>query len=172
MDRAAREQGTGDRIVNHIVDISGIKVSASPEDVLVTYSLGSCVGLTLFDPEAGVGGMLHSMLPLSKIDKNKAREKPGMFVDTGVSKLLQEVFDRGAQRKRIIAKVAGAARVLDQKKMFRIGERNHTVLRKILWKNDILIAAEDIGGTIPRTLFLHMDAGQTVVKSNGKMSAL
>ena len=75
-------------------------------------------------------------------------------------------------KKRLVAKVAGASRLLDEKRLFKIGERNYTVLRKILWKNDILIAAEDIGGTAPRTMVLRIADGQTVIKCNGHMRPL
>jgi chemotaxis protein CheD len=144
-----------------------MKATNRRDDVLVTYSLGSCVGVTLYDPEAGVGGMIHCMLPLSKIDREKAAAKPGMFVDTGIPLLLKKVFDLGAQRKSLICRVAGAASLLDEKKLFKIGERNYTVLRKILWKNNILIDAEDVGGQMARTLHLYMDSGRTTIKSKG-----
>lgn len=150
------------------VSVSEMQISNMPTDVLVTYSLGSCAGLSLYDPVAGVGGLIHCMLPLSKIDREKAKANPQMFVDTGVPDLLQNMFNLGAQRKRIIAKVAGCAQLLDEKKLFRIGERNYTVLRKVLWKNDILIAAEDIGGSIPRTMFLYMETGVTILKIRGQ----
>lgn len=150
------------------VSVSEMQISNMPTDVLVTYSLGSCAGLSLYDPVAGVGGLIHCMLPLSKIDREKAKANPQMFVDTGVPDLLQKMFNLGAQRKRIIAKVAGCAQLLDEKKLFRIGERNYTVLRKVLWKNDILIAAEDIGGSSPRTMFLYMDTGVTILKIRGQ----
>lgn len=150
------------------VSVSEMQISNTPTDVLVTYSLGSCAGLSLYDPAAEVGGLIHCMLPLSKIDREKAKANPQMFVDTGVPDLLQKMFNLGAQRKRIIAKVAGCAQLLDEKKLFRIGERNYTVLRKVLWKNDILIAAEDIGGSSPRTMFLYMDTGVTILKIRGQ----
>jgi len=149
----------------HIVGISEMKVTDRREDVIVTYSLGSCIGLTLWDP---VAGMIHSMLPLSKIDPSKAAGKPCMFVDTCVPALLKEMFDRGAKRKNLVAKVAGCASLLDDKKLFKIGERNYTVLRKILWKNNILISAEDIGGTVSRTMVLYMADGRTTVKVGGR----
>lgn len=152
----------------HTVGISEMKVSTVPEDVLVTYSLGSCVGLTLYDPVVGIGGLIHCMLPLSKIDPAKAASNPAMFTDTGVPALLQAMLNLGASKRRLIAKVAGAAALMDEKGMFKIGERNFTVLRKILWKNDILIAAEETGGTIARTLYLYMDTGKTIIKSQGR----
>ena len=148
-----------------VVDIADYAVSKSTDDVLVTYSLGSCIGLTLYDPKAQVGGMIHCMLPLSSKSPDKAREKPPMFVDTGVSLLLQTLFNMGAERSRIVAKHAGGSVMLDEDGVFKIGERNILVCRKILWKNNIKIAAEDTAGKEPRTMFLHMDDGKTMIKS-------
>lgn len=153
---------------NITIDISDMKLSNNRDDILVTYSLGSCAGLTLYDPVAGVGGMIHCMLPLSKIDPEKAKLKPYMFVDTGVAAMLGELYAMGAQRQNIIAKVAGAGSPLGREETFRIGQRNYTILRKFLWKNNILIAKEDVGGTKARTLFLYMTDGKTTVKSEGK----
>jgi chemotaxis protein CheD len=150
------------------VDISDMKLSNSPTDVIVTYSLGSCVGVTLYDPIAGVGGMIHCMLPLSKIDPDKAKIKPYMFVDTGVATMLGKLYALGAQRQNIIAKVAGAGSPLGREETFRIGQRNYTILRKFLWKNNILIDKEDVGGSKARTLYLYMADGRTTVKSEGK----
>ena len=150
------------------VGISEMYVSNNPDDLLVTYSLGSCVGLSVYDPKVRVGGLIHCMLPLSKIDPAKAAAKPQMFVDKGLPALLQAVYDLGATRRNLIAKVAGAAKLLDERGAFRIGERNYTVLRKLLWKNDILIAAEDVGGSIARTMYLHMDTGCTTIKVAGQ----
>lgn len=154
--------------MNMTVGISEMKTSNNPEDVIVTYSLGSCIGLTLYDPVACVGGMIHCMLPLSKIDPDKAKATPCMFTDTGVPLLIQTLLDMGAQMRRLVAKAAGSAQLLDEKGTFKIGERNYIVMRKILWKNNILIAAEDTGGTIARTLYLHMGDGRVVVKSQGR----
>jgi chemotaxis protein CheD len=151
--------------VQHTVGISEMSVSNQPEDVLVTYSLGSCVGLSLYDPERCVGGLIHCMLPLSKIDPQKAEITPQMFVDTGVTALLTAVFDLGADRSRLIAKVAGASSMLDPKGLFKIAERNYTVLRKLLWKNGIFISAEDVGGMQARTMYLHLATGKTVIRS-------
>lgn len=154
--------------MNRIVGISEMAVSKNRGDVLVTYSLGSCIGLSLYDPEVGVGGLIHCMLPLSRIDPEKAKANPPMFTDTGVPALLQALLNLGASRKRLVAKVAGAASPLDDNGVFKIGERNYVVLRKVLWKNEILIAAEDCGGTVARTMALHIETGRTTLKVGGK----
>lgn len=153
---------------NITVDISDLKLSRNVDDIIVTYSLGSCVGVTLYDPIAKVGGMIHCMLPLSKIDRDKAKIKPYMFVDTGVAAMLGELYAMGAKRQNIIAKVAGAGSPLGKEETFRIGQRNYTILRKFLWKNNILIDKEDVGGSKARTLYLYMADGRTTVKSEGK----
>jgi len=148
----------------HTVGISEMVISDRPGDVLVTYSLGSCIGLSLYDPVAHIGGLIHCMLPLSKIDPLKAQSNPQMFTDVGVPLLIQGMLEMGASKKRLIAKLAGAANLLDDKRTFRIGERNYIVMRKILWRNSILIAAEDTGGTMARTMYLYMATGRTTVK--------
>lgn len=158
--------------MNLVVGVADLKISTDRADTIITYSLGSCLGVVLFDDVAGVGGMLHCMLPLSKIDANKASANPFMFVDSGMTTFLQQLFNLGAQRKSITAKVAGGSHILDTQGTFNIGERNYTVLRKILWKNDILIAAEDVGGSVPRTMSLNMNNGQTRLKVQGKEWAL
>lgn len=151
--------------MEHIVRPGQVKMSNDSRDVLVTSSLGSCVGLTLYDRVAKVGGLIHCMLPLSKIDPHNAGEHPAMFVDTGVTALIQGLFDLGAERTSMVAKVAGAANMCGGKGVFKIGEANQAVLRKILWKNDILISGEDLGGNAPRTMVLEMSSGRTLVRS-------
>ncbi len=145
-----------------------MKISNDRDDVLVTYSLGSCIGLSVYDPVARVGGIIHCMLPLSRIDPERAKAAPYMFADVGIPKLVQAALDLGARKDRIIAKAAGAAHLLNKGDMFRIGERNIVVMRKVLWKNNILIAAEETGGSVARTLTLYMNSGETTIKSKGR----
>lgn len=150
-----------------VVGISEYAVSGSPGDVLLTYSLGSCVGLALHDPVAGVGGLLHAMMPFSKADREKAARTPAMYADTGATALIQSLFDLGATRENLVAWVAGAGNQVDVSELFRIGERNYAVTRKVLWKNGILIADEDVGGAVSRTFTLEVGSGRVFVKSRG-----
>jgi len=133
----------------------------------VTHALGSCLGLMVYDPVAKVGGLLHAMLPLSKINPKKAETNPCMFVDTGVPKLLEEVYKMGGQKSRLVVKGAGCGQPLGKNEMFKIGERNYTVLRKLLWKNGILLDAQDIGGSASRTVHQDLSTGRIVISSNG-----
>ena len=143
-----------------------MQISTDPNEKLVTYSLGSCIGLTLYDTEKNIGGLLHSMLPLSKKKKQRAKEKPFMFVDKGIEIMLTEMFERGAKKENIVAKLAGGARLLDKKNMFKIGRRNYVIARKMLWKNDILIDGEDVGGSVSRTVLLDIGKGKTILRIN------
>ncbi len=145
-----------------------MKTSQNADDIIITYSLGSCVGLSLYDPKIKVGGIIHCMLPLSRIDPERARTMPHMFADTGVPSLIQSLLDMGAEKGRLIAKVAGAAKLLNSSNTFNIGERNQVVVRKVLWKNKILVAGEDTGGSCARTMFLNMESGTTTLRSGGK----
>ncbi len=151
------------------VGISELFVSNDINDSIITYSLGSCLGVTIFDPVAKVGGMIHCMLALSKIDPKKAAEKPAMFVDIGIPLLFKTAYELGAEKKRIKIKAAGCAQLMDPKGMFKIGQRNHTVLKKLLWKNNMLVDGESIGESVSRTMILDMKTGITKIKSMGKI---
>ena len=146
------------------VGLSDMAVSTSQDEVLVTYSLGSCLGLSLYAPSIGAAGLLHCMLPQASLDPEKARRKPGMFVDLGVQTLVDALLSLGVTRRGLVAKVAGGANVFDDRGMFRIGERNYAILRKVLWRNDILIAAEDVGGTKARTMYVSVATGRVILR--------
>ena len=150
-----------------IVDLADYKVSSSSGDILVTYSLGSCVGVVIYDPMVRIGGMIHCMLPLSKVDRSKAEQHPAMFVDTGMQQMLNQLFDSGVRKSRLKIAVAGGAQVLNDDSIFKIGERNFTVLRKILWKNSMLMNVQEVGGSISRTIRLHIGSGRFTIKSQG-----
>ena len=157
---------------NVTVGISDMAVSKAQDDVLVTYALGSCVGVAIYDPVASVAGMIHCMLPMSKIDPKKAADIPCMFVDTGLPRLFKRAYALGAEKERIIVKVAGGSNIHDDQGRFKIGERNYAVLRKMLWKNKLLIDAEDVGGSISRTVYMDVATGVVSIRSNGQVNVL
>ena len=137
-------------------------------ELIVTHALGSCLGLVVYDPVEKVGALLHAMLPLSKINPAKAQANPYMFVDTGVPALFKALYEIGGQKSRMVIKAAGCGNPLGKNEMFKIGERNHIILMKLLWKNNILLEIEDVGGTASRSVHLDVATGQTVISSNGK----
>ena len=150
-----------------VVGISDLKCSNQPKDVIITYALGSCIAVVIYDPMVRVGGMLHFMLPDSTLDKIKAASAPAMFADTGVPLLFKSCYQLGAEKKRLIVKIAGGASILNDADYFRIGQKNITAMRKIFWKNNVLINAEDTGKNCNRTVKLQLADGKCFVRSSG-----
>jgi len=150
-----------------VVGVSDMVVSNDPSAEIVTYSLGSCVGVVLYEPDRKIGGLLHAMLPDSSIDTGKAANNPSMFVDSGVSRLFHSLYNLGASRSRLIVKAAGGAQFLDKEGVFNIGERNQTALIQLLARNGFRLNAQDLGGVSCRTVRLEMATGKVTIHSPG-----
>ena len=142
------------------------------EDLLITHALGSCLGLIVYDPEIQIGGLLHAMLPLSKVNRDKAQANPYMFVDTGVPTLFKTLYEMGAKKSRLVVKAAGCGNPMGRNETFKIGERNYSALKMFLRKSNILLEAEDIGGTKSRTVNFDILSGITIISSNGQKEEL
>jgi len=158
-----------------IIGIAEMKISTRPEDVLITYALGSCLGISVYDPVAKVGGLLHVMLPDSSVNPLKAADNPMMFVDTGVPQLFKECYKHGAKKERMVLRVAGGASLQNKEEhedQFQIGKRNFIMLRKLLWKNNVMIRAHDIGENFSRTMSLDMATGDVTLKINNTETVL
>lgn len=155
-----------------VVGVADLSVTADPESKIVTYALGSCIGVTVYDPRARVGGMLHFMLPSSKSNPDKAAARPFMFADTGIPLLFKKSYELGASKDRIIVCAAGGAEIINEDNHFKIGSRNRTVLRKIFWKNNILTSADDTGGNISRTMTLNMNDGSVTIRNKGTVRSI
>lgn len=155
-----------------VVGVADVAVSKEPGAEIVTYALGSCIGVTVFDPVTKVGGMLHFMLPSSATNEEKASAKPAMFADTGVPLLFKSCYEIGADRRRLVVCAAGGAEVLADDGHFKIGSRNRTILRKLFWKANILLAADDTGGNVSRTMSLNLADGTVRVRTKGKETVL
>jgi chemotaxis protein CheD len=154
--------------VNQVtVGISDCKVTTDPDSVLVTYALGSCIAVAVHDPVTSVAGLLHYMLPEASLDREKAAANPFMFADTGISKLLKDVCERGAKRSRLVVRIAGGAQTLTGHELFQIGKRNHLAARKLLWKEGLLVKAEAVGGEVSRTVRLEAATGRVFVRESG-----
>jgi chemotaxis protein CheD len=155
-----------------IVGIADLATTADPEKTLVTFALGSCLGVTIYDPVAHVGGMLHLMLPQASLSPEKSARCPYMFADTGVPLLFTKAYELGARKERLVVCAAGGAEILADDGHFKIGSRNRTMLRKLFWKNNVLLAAEDTGGAHSRTMSLRLSDGQVTVKNKSDERAL
>ncbi len=153
-----------------VLGIGGIAVHQGGSGLIITHALGSCVGITVWDPQTNIGGMLHAQLPLSAQNKELSSQRPALFVDTGMAALITGAERLGATRRHLRICIAGGASIALQgvaNDVFNIGNRNLTVLRKILWQHGLLVAAEDTGGTVPRTLTLDFASGSTRLSTAG-----
>ena len=155
-----------------VVGMADCRIGDAPGQVLATYALGSCIGLAVHDARAGVGGLLHFMLPDSTIDRGRGLENPWMFADTGIPRLLDQVFARGASKRRLTARAAGGASMMDPERVFDIGRRNYLAMRKILWKAGVLMQGEAVGGARSRTVRLEIGSGRFLIEEDGQVREL
>lgn len=149
------------------VDIADLAVSNDTTSTLVTYALGSCIAVIVYDPVLRCGGMIHYMLPISKKSPEKAAKNPAMFADTGIPLLFENMYALGCRKSDLVVKVAGGGQLYDDKGTFNIGKRNYTIMRKMFWKNNIIISAEDVGGAKSRTAKLRLADGRVTIKIKG-----
>lgn len=151
-----------------IVGIAEMRVSNDPEASLITYSLGSCLGIAIYDPAVRVGGILHAMLPEAFKGAENARKSPYLFVDSGVPMLFRSAYELGADKRRIIVKAAGGAELLDEDRYFGIGPRNYEALLELLQRNGVGLAASCVGGKSSRTLRLDLQSGKVTISIPGQ----
>ena len=150
------------------VGMADLNIAKAPNS-LTTLGLGSCIGLTLYDPVAKIGGMVHYMLPDST--KLKNNENIAKFGDTGIKELLRRVIAAGAVQRRIVAKIAGGARMFEVSGLSsvgNVGDRNAEQAKAILKELKIPLVAEDTGLNYGRTVILNCETGDFVIKAVGK----
>ena len=150
------------------VGMADYKTGRNPAS-LISYGLGSCVGIALFDTVAKVGGLAHIMLPDST--QARATDNPAKFADTALPLMLSEIIKLGAVKSRITAKIAGGAQMFtftNATDIMRVGERNAEAVRLVLRKLEIRLIAEDTGGNYGRTVELKLDTGVFRVKTIDK----
>lgn len=153
------------------VEIGGMAVSSNPDDILISYALGSCLGLAIYDPVARIGGLIHSKVPIARQARPEIGGGPAICADQGATLLLQALFDAGARKSRLIVSVAGCGNPV-KAITHDIGTRNYTIARKVLWKNGLFIHAEDVGGEKPRTITLNIGNGDVEISSRGERTKL
>jgi chemotaxis protein CheD len=149
-----------------LVGIGQLAVTSDGEEVLVAYGLGSCIGVTAYDPAARVGGMAHVLLPHSGGKPLDGRE-PARFADVAVALLIERLALAGAAVPRLVVKMAGGAAVLGTANAakFKIGERNAEAIEEHLGRHGLRVAARDLGGVKGRTLEFHVASGATLVRT-------
>lgn len=142
----------------------------SGQDGITTLGLGSCVGIAIRDPGTGIGGLAHIMLPDStEIRNNSNRPK---FADTGIADMVDAMVKEGANRNKLVAKIAGGAQMFafgsSKSDMIRVGERNVLASKKKLSEMNIPLLAEDTGETYGRTVVFYPENGNFLIRAVGK----
>jgi len=149
------------------VGIADFKIARQPHQ-LITVGLGSCVGLTLYDPILRLGGLLHIMLPDSK--RFNDTKKPAKFADTGIFLLLQEMKRFRVRMNHLQVKIAGGAQMFsgyNENFIMNIGEQNVQATKSVLKQLGLRLMAEDVGGNKGRTMILDTLTGQVIIRKIG-----
>lgn len=150
------------------VGMADLKVCKSP-DSITTLGLGSCIGVAIVDPETKVGGLAHVMLPDSTAIKNNTNI--AKFADTGIAELVRLMVAEGANKSRMVAKIAGGAQMFaatTKNDLMRVGERNAEASKKKLKELGIRVLAEDTGANYGRTVEFYPETGDFLIKAVGK----
>lgn len=148
-----------------VVGVGDMAIAREADGRLVTYALGSCIGLSAFDPLTRIGGLLHYMLPQPAEQSDPKTIKACLYATTGVPLLMRRLTEAGAQQKRLIVCVAGGAEILEGAASLAIGQRNRTMLRKVLWKLGVVLAADDTGGSVARTMSVDLATGEVHIRT-------
>lgn len=150
------------------VGMADLNIAKSP-DSLTTIGLGSCIGIAVYDPSSKIGGLAHIMLPDSTRMKNNSNI--AKFADTGIEELIKKMVAAGASKTRMVAKIAGGAKMFEVSglsEVGNIGAKNAEASKKKLKELGIRLVAEDTGLNYGRTVELHCENGDFLIKSVGK----
>ncbi len=152
-----------------VAGVGDIVFSNNTEDEIKTYALGSCVAVIFYSPQLKVAGMAHVALPDSKVNPERAKEKPGYFADTAIAELIRQLKHLGIQKNsQVWIKLVGGASILDPQGKFNIGKRNVLAIKKYLWKYRLGAIAEDVGKNYSRTVSLNLRDGTITITSPGR----
>ncbi|MCI8418031.1 MAG: chemotaxis protein CheD [Lachnospiraceae bacterium] len=141
---------------------------ARGEGEIITYALGSCIGITFYDPFLKLGGLLHVMLPM-RTDPND--QKVYKYADTGLREMIRKLSAFGMVKSRTIVKIAGGAKMFEirgNSDFGNIGQRNAAMVKKVLMEERMRISAEDTGGSSARTMVINVATGDVIIRSAGK----
>ncbi|NLK78346.1 MAG: chemotaxis protein CheD [Clostridiales bacterium] len=150
------------------VGMADLNICKSP-DMITTLGLGSCIGIALYDPVTKIGGLAHIMLPDSTQMRNNTNI--AKFADTGIEELVKRMIAAGASKSRLVAKIAGGAKMFEVSGLSAIGnvgERNALASKAKLKQMGIPLKAEDTGLNYGRTVELYTETGEFRIKSVGK----
>ena len=147
------------------VQMAQMQISQAPA-TLVTKGLGSCLGITFWDPGKKIGGMAHPMLP--DFDKARVKSNPSRFVNSAVKTMLEEMEKKGCSRSRIVVKIFGGAHMfsfINTDSVLNVGQKNIEMAISVLKELNMKISGQEVGGTFGRTIYLNTDDGKVLVKT-------
>ncbi len=151
----------------HAIGIGELHVLVG-SGTLITFALGSCVGICLFDASAQVAGMIHIMLPSASVGGASSSHRPHVFADTGIAALRTKMLAQGASPTAIRAKVFGGAQMFQAGgDLLAVGKRNVLATRKAVWKLKLAVDVQDVGGREARTLHMDVSSGRVLVSKPG-----
>jgi len=148
------------------VQMADLQIASGPSVLLVTRGLGSCLGITFYDPIKKLGAMAHAMLP--DFDKARSKTNPHRFVNSSIHKMVEEFERKGCPRTRIIAKLFGGAHMfsfINTDSVLNVGQKNIEMAQALLKELGIKVVGEEIGGTFGRTIEFDLDDGKVMVKT-------
>ncbi len=148
------------------VGIADMKM-AKGSGMLITYALGSCIGICLYDKQIKLGALIHIMLP---VNGEAGRKNTMKYANTGIRETLHQMVAKGASKSRITAKIAGGAKMFETGggSLGNIGQRNIESVKMTLKAEGIQLLKEDVGGSTARTLLFDVGTGLGCVRSYGK----
>jgi chemotaxis protein CheD len=149
------------------VGLGEMKISRDPQETLVAYGLGSCVGVGVYDPQARVAGLLHAILPERPAGADPLSPK---YVDSGITGLLAALEAGGAERRRMVVRMAGGANMLTApgfKQSLNIGERNVAAALAALSAHKLPVKSQEVGGHVGRTVRLYVADGRMTLRAIG-----
>jgi chemotaxis protein CheD len=147
------------------VQMAQMLIGQAPS-VLVTKGLGSCLGITFWDPGKKIGAMVHPMLP--DYDKARVKSNPSRFVNSAIKNTLEEMEKKGCQRSRIVVKMFGGAHMfsfINTDSVLNVGQKNIEMALAVFKELNMKISGQEVGGTFGRTIFLNLDDGKVLVKT-------
>ncbi len=149
------------------VGMADLKICKAP-DALTTIGLGSCIGIAIYDPSTKISGLAHIMLPDSTAIRNNSNI--AKFADTGIQKLYDDMIKAGANKMKLVAKIAGGAKMFEMggSSSINVGLRNAEASRAKLKQLGVRLVAEDCGLNYGRTVELYSETGEYHIKAVGK----
>ena len=147
------------------VQMAQMQLSEAPA-ILVTRGLGSCLGITFYEPSRKIGSMAHPMLP--DVNKAKIKSNPSRFVNSAIALMIEEMEKKGCPKSRIVAKIFGGAHMfsfISTDSVLNVGQKNIEMALAVLKESGIKVIGQEVGGTFGRTIELNLSDGKVLVKT-------